>query len=1066
MKRKFSLLFLLCWSAAQVFAQNRQISGRVTSDSSNAPLVGVSVSVKGTKTTKATDANGVYQISVPPSGNPVLIFSAIGFTTVEQAVGNKKVINISLANTSTSLSDVVVVGYATVSRKDLTGAVSSVTAKQLKDVPVASLAEALQGRLAGVQLTRTDGAPGAEMLIRVRGGGSITQDNSPLYIVDGVQVENALSVLSPQDIASIDVLKDASTTAIYGARGANGVVVITTKSGRPGKTQVVYNGSMGFKKLPKFLPVLEPYDFVLWQYERSRGNLDDSISFSNTYGTTWDTLNVYKDYPFQNWQEQAFGRTAGFQNHNVSVSGGTQNTTLNLSLTANKEDGIQINSGFKRYMLNFKMEHKISDKARVGLIARYLNQNVLGAGTADQGGREASRLRHAITYRPIILNRPGFGEDEFDLAYQQRSVITNPVLATRSDYRNQSTNGTYLTGFITYNLLKNLTFRSTVGYDNVFVQTDRFWDKISSTANRYANLPLASIGQQKNNTINNSNTLQYNLDGINKKHDISLLVGQEIVQVKSKQNTTETRYFPADITAEKALANMGLGSVPSGSTAQQPMPTSFVATPQRIFSVFSRVSYAFEKKYLFNFNIRHDRSSKFTPDNSLLISPSGSIGWRISSEKFMQNVHWVNDAKLRFGYGQVGNNRISNNLYLQLYGVEPAYALNHSVLPGFAPTALANPNLMWEKNITRNLGLDISILKNRLQFTVDVYKNSANNLLLNVKIPGTTGYTDQIQNVGSLSNRGVEFQFNGTPVTKRNFSWTSNFNISFNKNRVEDLGGVDFVEKATGWQGGGEVDYIVKVGSPVGQMYGYYTDGFYKIEDFDYNATTQTYTLKTKVPNNSALFNGQPQPGWIKLKDLNGDGIVDPADKRVIGDANPKFTGGWNNQFTYKNFDLSVFVNFVYGNDIYHANKWEFTWGGFNNLNMLQIMKDRWTNINANGQVVRDPVELAALNANAKIWTPIRSERWPLHTWVIEDGSYLRLNNLTLGYTLPKQLMNRAKINSLRVYATVNNLATLTNYTGYDPDVNTRRSDPLTPGVDFAGYPNARIWTFGVNLTL
>ena len=576
-------------------------------------------------------------------------------------------------------------------------------------------------------------------------------------------------------------------------------------------------------------------------------------------------------------------------------------------------------------------------------------------------------------------------------------------------------------------------------------------------------MPVASIGQQNNYTISNSNTLQYSVNNYRNHHDFSVLVGEETVDRRSKQSAIETRYFPADISPQKALANMGLGSAPSGSS--QPLPTSFVAPPYRLFSLFGRLSYAYDDKYLANFNIRADRSSKFNSDNGTLVFPSGSVAWRFSREKFMENVSWLNDGKLRFGYGAVGNDRISDLLYLQLYGVTGQYALNHSILPGLAPTALANPELRWEKNTTSNFGLDLSMFNNRIQFTMDIYKNSAKDLLLAVAIPPTTGYTSQIQNIGSTSNRGVEFQINAIPVSRKDFSWNSNFNISFNKNRVESLGGVNQITRNSGWQGSDGVDdYLVKVGEPIGLMYGFVTDGMYNIDDFDYNSTTGVYTIKTGIPVKGVY--GVPQPGMLKWKDLNGGGVITAdGDRKVIGNANPDFTGGWLNQVTYRNFDLSVFVNFVVGNDIYNANKLEWTDGAFPNLNMLDIMKTRWTNINDQGQVVTDPAELAKLNANATIWSPVRVQRWWLHSWAVEDGSYLRFNNVTLGYSLPKNILEKVKVSTFRVYATVNNLATITNYSGYDPDVTARRSDPLTPGVDFAAYPRARTWVFGVNLT-
>lgn len=1060
--KKILLVVLCSLSTILAFSQSSKITGTVSAADNNRPLTGATVTVKGTKISVATNDKGEFTITVPNKSN-VLVITNTGFNALEIAINGRTELTVKLLTEVRNMDDVVVVGYATIRRKDLTGSVSSVTARQLKDVPLAATAEALQGRLAGVQITSTDGAPGAEMLIRVRGGGSITQDIAPLYIVDGVQVEDALSTLSLQDIASIDVLKDASTTAIYGARGANGVVIISTKGGRVGKSQVNYNGSAGFKKLPMYLDVMKPYDFIVYQWERSRGSSTDEASFASTYGTTWDTLKVYKDLPFVNWQEKVFGRAAGFQNHNVSVNGGNQATTFNLSLTGNNEEGILLESGLTRYILNLKLEHKVSEKLRIGLTARYIDQVIEGKGTIDPGTREAGRLRHSINYRPFILDKLYYGEDDYDITYEQQARIRNPILLTRSEYRKQYSKGTYLTAFANYNILKNLVWRSTFGLDNINLRTDQFWDKISPTASRYANLPIASIGQQQNNTINNSNTLQYSVRNFKDNHSFSVLIGQEVVQVRSKQNTMETRYFPADISAQKALANMGLGSIPSGSTAQQPMPTSYEATPQRIFSLFSRITYGFKDKYLATFNIRSDRSSKFIPENSQLVSPSGSVAWRISKEKFIENISWITDAKLRYGYGQVGNNRIGDNLYRQLYGVSSSYALNHSVLPGFVPTALSNPELVWEKNITRNFGIDLSLFKDKVQVTVDIYKNTASNLLLNVKIPTTTGYTDQIQNVGAISNRGVELQLAATPVANKNFSWTSNFNIAFNKNRIENLGGVDEIRKGSGWQVGGEEDYIVKVGRPVGQMYGYQTDGWYKIEDFDYAAGV--YTLKSTIASNAVVVGFAPQPGTLKFKDTNGDGVIDTQDKQIIGDANPKFTGGWNNQFSYKNFDLSVFVNFVAGNKIYNANKIEFTQGDFPNINVLSIMNGRWRTIDDNGVKVTDPVALAKLNENATIWQPNRAQKWPLHTWAVEDGSFLRLSNLSLGYTLPKKALAAMKLSTFRVFATVNNLATITGYTGYDPDINTRRSDPLTPGVDFAGYPHSRTWVFGLNVT-
>lgn len=543
-----------------------------------------------------------------------------------------------------------------------------------------------------------------------------------------------------------------------------------------------------------------------------------------------------------------------------------------------------------------------------------------------------------------------------------------------------------------------------------------------------------------------------------------MLLGQEIYETRSKSTGIETRYFPADITASKALANMSLGSAPTG--AAQPRPTSAETPPNRIFSVFGRANYSFDKKILATFSLRADRSTKFKYENGLLLFPSATLAYRFSQEKFMEPVKFINDAKIRIGYGTAGNNRIGDLLYLQLYGVTGEYALNHSLLPGFAPTALANENLKWEKTISQNIGLDLSFLDNRIQFTTDVYYNKGQDLLLSVAIPPTSGYTSQIRNLGSTSNKGIEFQVSASAVQSKNFNWTSTFNLSFNRNKVLNLGPITQQTRSAGWQGSdGADDYLVRVGEPVGLMYGFVTDDWYKVEDFDYNATTQTYTLKPGIPN-SAFISGVLRPGSLRVKDVDGDGqITTDKDRTIIGNANPKFAGGWNNQFAYKNFDLSIFVNWVVGNDIYNANKIEWSDGSYTNLNMLGNMKDRWTNIDANGNFITDPAALAKLNENAKIWSPNTSNRFFLHSWAVEDGSFLRVNNLTFGYTLPSALLKKARMSTFRIYATVNNLATITGYSGYDPEVSTRRADPLTQGVDFAGYPRSKTWVFGVNVS-
>jgi TonB-linked SusC/RagA family outer membrane protein len=1049
----------------EIYAQNRQITGQVKDSNTNETLPGVNILVKGTKTGVTTNGDGKFSISVP--NNAILSVSFVGYAPQNVTVGDRNSLDIMLESITQNLDEVVVIGYQNVNRRDVTGSVSSVGNKQLKDIPITNAAEALTGRLAGVRVTTSEGAPGADVQIRIRGGGSITQDNSPIYIVDGIQVENALSFISPQDIESIDVLKDASTTAIYGARGANGVVIITTKSGKSGKTTVSYNGSTGYRQIFKTLDVMNPYDFVRWQYERSRGDANLERSFTDQYGT-WDNINQYKTATPIDWQKEVFGRKAMYQNHNLMINGGDAKTNFNLSLTANKEDGILLESGFDRYLANFKIDHKASDKLRVGFNVRYLNQTIRGAGTSNSGTKATNRLRHSVQYRPFqATTDPSI--DFFDEALFLSGggqALSNPIAITEAEYRAAYTKSINLSGYFSYNILKNLVFRSTFGVDNTDGQTNQFWSKITATARNFASLPVAIINAQNAFTFNNANTLQYN-QKIGKKHDFTVLIGQEVYDNSSKSTTIETRYFPADIAAEQALANMGLGSPPTGATQARPISNEVPAN--RLFSLFGRVSYNYDDKYLATFSLRSDRSSKFKYENGSLFFPSGTFAWRFSKEDFMKDVKWLSDGKFRFGYGVAGNNRIGDLLYQQLYGVTGEYALNRTVIPGYAPLALANEDLKWESNVSQNIGLDLGFLNNRIQVSIDAYENKGQDLLLAVAIPPVSGYSSQIKNLGSTTNRGLELQLNANIFQQKDFSWSSSFNISTNKNTVTSLGTITQQTRNSGWQGSdGTDDYLVKVGEPVGLMYGFVTDGFYGVDDFNYNpnSTTPTgfYTLKSGIPFNSVY--GTPQPGMLKWKDLDGDGLITAdKDRTVIGNANPTFIGGWNNQFTYKNFDMSCFVNFVVGNDIYNANKIEMTDGAFPNLNMLSLMKNRFTNINDAGQAVTDPTELKALNANATIWSPVRVQRYWLHSWAVEDGSFFRINNLTLGYSLPNAVLKKAKIAKLRVFGTVNNLATFTNYSGYDPEVNTRRSDPLTQGVDFAGYPRAKTWVFGVNLT-
>ncbi|MEO8111889.1 MAG: TonB-dependent receptor [Ginsengibacter sp.] len=1073
MKYKIYSLILLLFSFTAARSQGKTVTGTVTS-AGGEQLSGVTVTVQGTKTGTSTNASGHYSITVPATGKAVLVFSYVGSEDKEVTVGTRSNIDISLVQTSSTLNDVVVVGYGTVKRKDLTGSVSSVSAKELKDIPINSAEQALAGRLAGVQVTGAEGSPDAQVQIRVRGGGSITQDNSPLYVVDGIIVDNALSTLSPQDIESIDVLKDASATAIYGARGASGVVIITTKGGRRGKSTITYNGFAGFQKIRNELNVLSPYEFVLYQYERSRGSSQNEKSFLDTYGT-WDDLSLYKQAPFVDWQDQVFGRSAFIQTHNVSIAGGGDKTQFNLSLTDNSNEAVMLNSDYNRKLVNFRLTHEVSSKLKVGFNLRFDNQKINGAGASNAGSSSLNFLRQAVRYIPYLS--PGQAVANYDPELIDQTAgnglyIVNPLLLINSQYKRQYQTIIGLSGYADYTISKFLTFRTTVGYDYHDYKTNSYDDSLTSNSiSNGAGQPIATVQTSNRATFDNSNVFSFTnrrLEGsFNSNNNIDVILGQETYEVKRTSNTIIQRFFPLGTSAEKALGNLNLASPPAG--VAEPSPTSDEDV-QRIQSFFGRINYAYKDEFLASFSMRADGSSVFAPGRQWGYFPAGSFAWKLSNEKFMDGLKpFISNVKLRLNYGEAGNNRIESFLFLTQFNTnQNYYGLQNQLVTAFGSAALTNSLLTWETNISRNAGLDFSLFNNHLQVNLDYYRNKTKNLLVSVPVPTTSGYVTQIQNVGATANNGFEAQLSAAVVEKKNFSWNASFNISFNQNKILSLGRQTSYLQSSGWAGGANpADYIVKVGAPVGSMYGLINDGFYTTDDFSYDAATQTYTLLPGVPNDIAVTGLKPQPGIIKYKDLNGDTLVNyNDDATIIGNANPKFFGGLNQQFAYKNFDLSVFVNFQVGNDIANDNKIEFGSGYTPNANLLAIETNRWRTVDENGNVVTEPKALKELNKNATLWRPITtgSSFYP-QSYAIEDGSFLRINNITFGYSLPASFIKKIKMQKLRAYVTLNNLAVITNYTGYDPEVNTRRSTPVTPGVDFSAYPRSTSYIFGVNVT-
>lgn len=1099
MKKFFLLALFLPLGVIFAVGQALQIKGRVLDDSTSAGLSNVSITVVETKKGASTDASGNFSVNVTGRKSVTLIFSYVGYRPQTISADGTAPITVTLHKEATSAGDeVVVIGYQSVPKKSLLASSSSISAKDLKDNPLNNAAEALQGKLAGVQITMSEGAPGADAVINIRGRGSITQSSEPLYVVDGIPTDNALTVLNPQDIESLTVLKDAASTAIYGSRGANGVVVITTKGGRNtnGRTIVSYNMYYGVQKLAQKMDMFDAYDFVRYQYERAwwLGDTAGSVKKYIRVPTNWDTVASYKNNPGFDWQERTMGRNALQSSHNVSLSGGNANTTYNLSVTANKQQGILINSDLERKNLNFKLDQKASNKFRFGFNVRYTDQLIRGAGTSDAGGAGSNRLRQYTRYKPLTL--PGEEEDSYDSDLDLNNAgngfnILNPILLANAETRRRYNTQFNINAYFQYTIVPNVSFRSTAAYNINRTRNQSFDDTLTNNAKSNNKQPLILLNNFEGVQITNSNVLTYTNTSLFKtKNSFNILIGQEIQKTTNTTNIQDVRYFPIGITADKAFNNLQLAAA---STVAYPqfLPSSS-QVPTALASFFSTMDYNYDQRYFAKFTIRADGTSIFGENNRWGYFPSGALSWRVSREKFFSS-NLINDLRLRLSYGTSGNNRITPFSYRTQYTAPSngGYGLNGALTGIFTPANLGNSNLKWESQVAQNLGVDISLWRSRVTLTIDAYSNKSSELLLNQTIPSSAGYTTQFQNIGSTQNKGMEAQVSAIIINKKNFTYSTNFNISFNRNKITSLGPNRQILRNSGWFSGSNfpADYLLKVGEEVGAMYGYINEGFYTLDDFtaapfsntNYPQFNTAYTLKSKVVTNAAVLANPLQPGSPKYKDLNGDGKIDADnDRTIIGRAQPKFFGGLSQTFNYKAFDLTVFANFVVGNDVFNANKLEYSSAYGSEVNLLKISNGRWKMIDDNGRPIQravtisgtpyvlgaDSATIAGVNQNANIWFPSTSiNGFYSQSYAVEKGSYLRINNFTLGYNLPKSLLSKVKMSNFRIYATVNNLATITGYTGYDPDASTRRSDPTTPGVDYAAYPRARTYVAGINVT-
>jgi TonB-linked SusC/RagA family outer membrane protein len=1060
--KKLALALLGLVSAWTLSAQTT-IKGVVT-DESGEPLIGAGVVVEGTTIGTVTGIDGDYELTVPADAVN-LVFSFIGLSEQTVPIAGQTVINVVLKVDSTFLDEVVVVGYQTVKRRDLLGAVASVGSDKLTEQPVTTVSQALSGKMAGVSVITTEGDPDADIKIRVRGGGSITQDSSPLYIVDGFPVESINDIPS-SEIQSIDVLKDAFSTAIYGSRGANGVVIVTTKSAEKGqRVSVKFNTYYGLKKMANAgaIVAMDPENFVKFQYEL--GVIRDNLSsYYEPYFGNFTDIDLYKGLKGNNWVDAVFGNVGNSFSADFSVSGSGDNVNWTLGYAHMGDEAIMSGSTYSRDNLNFKANFKTSETTSIDANVRYSRVNVRGSGANginDTGTTSGNgRLKHAVSYAPIPLASTLEGVDE-----EQDYGDNAPPLLSVADNDSRRIRTTWnANAAFNWKIVDNLNLKIEGGLEKYNQTDDRFYGMTTYYVANNSTDKTGVSNQHKEafrTKYRNTNTLNYSfVNVLGEDHNLTLLLGEEMTIAKSNLLTIMVDGLNASYDAPMAWNFLSSGTPASVNNYYDP--------DDKLLSFFGRVNYDYKHRYSIGGTLRADGSSKFARGHRWGYFPSAAASWTISNEPWMDNAHsWLDQLKLRYSFGTAGNNNIPSGQLLKQYSATVTAWLSQSNNYWMAGKIMNNPDLTWETTITHNIGLDFGLFQGRLTGSVEVYQNTTKDLLINFPITGS-GYDSQYRNLGSTRNRGAEVTLNMPLISKKDVSLNIGGNIAYNQNRVTDLGGLNSITAQSYWAST-EIgdDYIVEVGQPLGNMYGFVSDGMYSVDDFTW--TGSKWALNDGVVDNSAIIGANYMiPGAMKLKDLTGDGKVTVADRKVIGNASPDFTGGFNLSGFLYGFDFSANFNYMIGNQVYNANKVEFTSSRkFSNRNLLNLMTvdQRWTNIDwATGEQISDPATLKSLNSGKTMWSPAIGSA-VFSDWAVEDASFLRLQSVTLGYTLPEDLTQKAHIRRARVYVTGTNLFCLTKYSGYDPEVDTRRATPLTPGVDYSAYPKSIGFVAGLNLT-
>lgn len=1011
------------------------LSGRVTDDQQQ-PIPGVNIRVKGTTIGTTTDSEGNYQLTIPDDIEAVLVFSFVGYLTAEQAVNNRTTVDVQLVPDVQSLSEVVVVGYGMQNRRDLTGAVASIHTRTLKDQPLTNIAEGIAGRLSGVLVQQTTGAPGTNPSIKVRGLGSISADNGPLIVLDGQPLNNGgLNLINPNDIEKIDVLKDASATAIYGSRGSNGVVIVTTKRGKAGQTRIDFDYYTGIQEVTKKMDVLNSQQFAEFskeavntaylervpgasvsdpnsvrppnlRYRYARGefpgiNFDDPASLAN-----YD----YQDMIFQK---------APISSYQVSALGGNDKVQFAISGNYLKQDGIIKRSGIDRYSLRTNIDAQLTKKLKVGvsLSPSFTNEKRVNS---DGHWSDNGIINSALALMPFvpIYQADGTtynGQAAYAATYNWTGV-PNPV-ANIYEIDNKVSNLRLLGNvYAELEVWKNLKYRGTLGTDLIYLRQNYYQSSALPIFNQLPPTPtngFASSSQNINWVTNH--TLNYTFR-LGLDHSLEVLLGTEAQKNDLQQSQVNANRFANDI-----VRTINAGTVTGGNSIREQWSLA---------SYFGRFNYSFRDKYLFNASIRRDGSSRFGRNNRWGTFPSASVGWRVSEEPFMKNVSLFSDLKVRASYGLSGNNSFGN--YTQISLLNPDnYAFGNNLANGLATSSIGNDNLTWEKSRQTDLGLEMGMWQDRLFLTVDYYSRITTDLLLLVQVPTLTGFSAAFRNIGKVENKGMEFSLS-TRNLMGNFTWNTDLNFSFNRNKVLALGPAgDPIRSGTGV----DESNITVIGKPLGNIYGYQQLGIFRdqteLDAYPHFATTR--------------------PGDVKYLDTNGDQVINADDRTILGNNQPDFIYGITNSFSFKGFDLSVVLQGVQGGQILNLSR-RFYDNLEGNANQLTTVLDRWRSPEQPGNGITPRANSRSTGSNNAV-----SSRW------VESASYFRIRNITLGYNVPSGLLERVKGRSLRLYVGVQNAFTSSKYLGYNPEVSGYES-ALTGGVDYGSYPVARTYTIGFNL--